>query len=339
MGFSTPEQRIEIYSQLSELLGQLLDLEDLDEKLKLITDWIVAKFDADFSRIWIVQTGDLCEGCMHATIVENDKNICLDKDKCLHLRSSSGRYTHIDGEGHRRVPFGAYKIGRIAAGIENKFLTNDVQNDPRVHNNDWARELGLASFAGYKLSTVQGEVLGVLALFSKHVISPEESAFLETLANTTSLVIWTTEAKEEHQRLQQEVIEAQQRAIKDLSTPVIPIMDNIIVMPLVGSIDSLRARDVTRSLLAGISQHRAKVVIVDVTGVTLMDTGIVNHLNKTIQAARLKGARTIVTGISDAVAETIVDLGIDWSEITTLNDLQTGLLTALRNLGISLHKG
>jgi rsbT co-antagonist protein RsbR len=113
-------------------------------------------------------------------------------------------------------------------------------------------------------------------------------------------------------------------------------MDRIIVMPMVGSIDSMRARDITRSLLAGISKHQAKVVILDVTGVSLMDTGIVNHLNKTIQAARLKGAQTIVTGISDAVAESIVDLGIDWSGITTLSDLQTGLLVALDSLGVRL---
>jgi rsbT co-antagonist protein RsbR len=116
------------------------------------------------------------------------------------------------------------------------------------------------------------------------------------------------------------------------------MMDRIIVMPLVGSIDSMRARDVTRSLLAGISAHRAKVVILDITGVPLVDTGVVNHLNKTIQAARLKGARTIVTGMSDAVAETVVDLGIDWSGIETLSDLQTGLITALGSLGVKLSK-
>ncbi|MBN1221389.1 MAG: STAS domain-containing protein, partial [Anaerolineae bacterium] len=136
---------------------------------------------------------------------------------------------------------------------------------------------------------------------------------------------------------QQEVIEAQKRAILELSTPIIPVMDRIIVMPLIGSIDSLRARDITRTLLAGINQHRAKVVILDVTGVGIMDTGIVNHLNKTIQAARLKGARTIITGISDAVAEAIVDLGIDWSGVQTLGDLQTGLITALTALGVHIE--
>jgi rsbT co-antagonist protein RsbR len=149
-------------------------------------------------------------------------------------------------------------------------------------------------------------------------------------------------AEAERERLQQEVIEAQQQAIRELSSPVIPIIDapggrgGVIVMPLIGSIDTMRARDITRSLLAGIRQHRAKVVILDVTGVSMVDSGVANHLNKTVQAARLKGARTIVTGISDAVAETIVDLGIDWSGIETLADLQTGLIVALNNLGIRL---
>jgi rsbT co-antagonist protein RsbR len=142
----------------------------------------------------------------------------------------------------------------------------------------------------------------------------------------------------EQERLQQEVIEAQRQALQELSTPIIPVMERIIVMPLVGSIDTMRARDITRSLLAGIREHRAKVVILDITGVVMVDSGVADHLNKTIQAARLKGARTIVTGISDAVAETIVDLGIDWGGVETLSDLRTGLVMALNSLGIELSK-
>jgi PAS domain S-box-containing protein len=138
----------------------------------------------------------------------------------------------------------------------------------------------------------------------------------------------------ERERLQQEVIEAQRRALRELSTPIIPVTDRVIVMPLIGSIDTLRAKDIMRALLAGIREHRAKVVILDITGVPIVDSGVANHLNKTIQAARLKGAQTIVTGIADAVAEAIVDLGIDWSGIETLSDLQTGLMAALSSLGI-----
>ncbi len=146
------------------------------------------------------------------------------------------------------------------------------------------------------------------------------------------------EAEKERIRLQQQVVEAQQQVIQELSTPIIPIMDRIIVMPLVGIIDTKRARDTTRTLLAGISEHRAKVVILDITGVPVVDSGVAAHLDKSIQAARLKGARTIITGISDAVAEAIVDLGIDWSEIETLRDLQTGLIVALRGMGVELSK-
>ncbi len=100
------------------------------------------------------------------------------------------------------------------------------------------------------------------------------------------------------------------------------------------SIDTMRAREVMRVLLEGISEHRAKFVILDVTGVPIIDTAIVNQIKKTIHAARLKGAETMVTGISDTVAETIVDLGIDWSDVMTLADLQTGLRIALSNLAV-----
>ena len=142
----------------------------------------------------------------------------------------------------------------------------------------------------------------------------------------------------ERSRLQQELVQAQQQLIAELSTPIIPLLEGIVVLPLIGSIDTMRARDITRSLLAGISQHRAKIVIVDITGVPMVDSGVANHLHKTIQAAQLKGAQTIVTGISEAVAETVVELGIDWSHIETLANLQTGMVAALNRLGLILQR-
>ncbi|HEX2905386.1 MAG TPA: STAS domain-containing protein [Phototrophicaceae bacterium] len=136
----------------------------------------------------------------------------------------------------------------------------------------------------------------------------------------------------EKTRHQQQIIELQKEAIKELSTPVIPIAERIIAMPLVGAIDTARARDVTRALLAGISQHRAHILILDVTGVPIIDSGVADHLNRSIQAVRLKGAHTIISGLSDAVAETIVDLGIDWSGVETVRDLQTALHRGLNRL-------
>jgi anti-anti-sigma regulatory factor/HAMP domain-containing protein len=143
----------------------------------------------------------------------------------------------------------------------------------------------------------------------------------------------------EREQLQLGIIDAQKAALKELSTPVIPVMTGILVMPLVGAIDSVRAADIMRSLLEGIEKNKAEVVILDVTGVPFVDTGVAGYLNKTIQAARLKGAHTMVTGMSDAVAETIVDLGINWSNIETLRDLKTGLVAAINRLGLDLNAG
>jgi PAS domain S-box-containing protein len=143
-------------------------------------------------------------------------------------------------------------------------------------------------------------------------------------------------AEAERADLQNQVIAAQREALRELSAPIIPVMESIIVMPLIGGIDTQRAREITRALLAGVTAHRASVVIIDITGVPVVDSGVAGHLHKAIQALRLKGARAIITGLSNAVAETIVDLGIDWSELDTLNDLQTGLMTAIKDLRIQL---
>jgi len=128
---------------------------------------------------------------------------------------------------------------------------------------------------------------------------------------------------------QADIISAQQQAFMEVSAPILPIFDQVLVMPLIGTIDSQRAQTIMRGLLAGISTHRAKIIILDITGVPLIDTGVADYLNRAIQAARLKGAQAIITGVSEAVAETLVDLGIDWSHVETLRDLQSGLHRAL----------
>jgi len=186
------EMRIESLNRLKENLLKSISLE---EKLKLITDKIVAVFDADFARIWIIRPGDKCASdCSHTKITEGP-HVCRARDRCLHLVISSGRYTHVDGKMHARVPFGCYKIGRVAAGQDSKFLINDVRNDPSIHNHDWAEKLGLVSFAGYRLLSATKEPIGVLALFSHHHISPDEDALLEGIAESTAQVIRTARAE------------------------------------------------------------------------------------------------------------------------------------------------
>ncbi len=183
--------------KLNRMQNALLNPGEMGEKLKIITDGVVDIFGADFCRIWLMGPGDRCNStCLHAAIKEGP-HMCVKRDKCLHLVSSSGRYMHIDGGVHARVPFGSYKIGGIASGEYPSFLTNDVVHDPRVHNHEWAAELGLVSFAGFRLGLSGGETIGVLALFSKQVISSEEYALLEIISNITIRVVKASQAEEQ----------------------------------------------------------------------------------------------------------------------------------------------
>jgi PAS domain S-box-containing protein len=184
----------EYIAELSSLREHLLVSRSLDDNLKLITDALVTIFGADFARIWITKDADLCEkGCIHASVTRGPE-ICRDRTVCLHLVASSGRYTHIDG-GYRRVPMGASKIGRVATGENPGCITNDLANDLRVHDHEWAQSLGLVSFAGFRLISPDGKPVGVLALFRKRAINPREGKYLEDLAGTTSLVIQTGKAE------------------------------------------------------------------------------------------------------------------------------------------------
>jgi len=194
------EKVLQWQQDVNLLQQSLLAPASLEDKLRTITDSIVHIFDADFCRIWLIRPGDFCErDCIHAEVKEGP-HICRHRDKCLHLLASSGRYTHIDGKSHRRVPFGCYKIGRVASGEDHKFLTNTVVSDPRVHNHEWARELGLVSFAGYKLQVPGGETLGILALFAKHPILPAEDAILDGLSSTVAFVIQQAVAENDLRR-------------------------------------------------------------------------------------------------------------------------------------------
>ncbi len=123
-----------------------------------------------------------------------------------------------------------------------------------------------------------------------------------------------------------------QEAIKELSTPVLQLHERLLLLPIIGAIDSQRARQLTEGLLRAIRAHRAKVVVMDITGVASVDSGVANHLMQTVEASRLMGATTIVTGVSPEIAQTLVTLGLDLTKIHTVGDLQGGIDEAYRLL-------
>lgn len=125
----------------------------------------------------------------------------------------------------------------------------------------------------------------------------------------------------------------QQEAIRELSTPVLQIRDRLLLLPIIGVIDTHRARLITDSLLRAIRANRAKVVVMDVTGVATIDSKVANHLIQTVTAAGLMGAKVIVTGLSSDVAQALVALGLDLAKLETVGDLQGGIEEAERLLG------
>jgi rsbT co-antagonist protein RsbR len=134
-------------------------------------------------------------------------------------------------------------------------------------------------------------------------------------------------------RSREEIIRQQRADMLELSTPVIKVWDKILTLPIIGTLDSRRAQMMTEALLQRIVDTGSTVAILDITGVRTMDTLVANHLIKTVTAARLMGARCILTGVSPAIAQTMVQLGIDLTQITTRAQMSDGIRLALEMIG------
>ena len=132
------------------------------------------------------------------------------------------------------------------------------------------------------------------------------------------------------------VIRQQQDAIQELSTPVLQVRERLLILPIIGVLDGQRAQQLTEQLLGGIRRHRAKVVVIDVTGVPEVDAAVANHLVQTVDASRLMGAGVIITGLSSEIAQTLVRIGVDLTKMNTVGDLQGGIEEAERLLGFTV---
>jgi rsbT co-antagonist protein RsbR len=135
--------------------------------------------------------------------------------------------------------------------------------------------------------------------------------------------------QKERASLQQQIIDYQKLLLAELSTPLIPVADGVLVMPIIGTVDDARARRIMEALLEGISRHRARSVILDVTGVSVMDAHVAEALLRSARGARLLGAEVILTGIRPAIAQILAGLGVETGDLITLGSLQSGIAYAL----------
>jgi rsbT co-antagonist protein RsbR len=134
------------------------------------------------------------------------------------------------------------------------------------------------------------------------------------------------------------IIRQQQEAIRELSTPVLQVREQLLILPIIGVLDSQRARQVTEQLLRAIRANRAKVVVIDITGVPTIDSTVANHLVQTVDASGLMGASVIITGLSSDIALTLVTIGLDLSKMNAVGDLQGGIEEAERLLGYEVSR-
>jgi rsbT co-antagonist protein RsbR len=185
------------------------------------------------------------------------------------------------------------------------------------------------------------EVLGIVlllrdvlarALFVRHQGDPEllnrVLDVYEPAANRIAATVGVSFVEE-----RERVIREQQAAMRELSTPVLQVRDRLLILPIIGVLDSQRARQLTEQLLHAIRENRAKVVVIDITGVATVDLAVANSLVQTVKACSLMGASAIITGLSSRIAQTLVDLGVDLRTMQTVGDLQGGLEEGERLLG------
>lgn len=163
-----------------------------------------------------------------------------------------------------------------------------------------------------KNKTITEQNMKEYILIFTNWISPMRDGILETYAKT-----W------------ERTVQLQKMALQELSASLIPVFDKISVMPLVGMIDTERAKLIIENLLEGVVKHRAEVVLLDITGVPVVDTMVAHHIIQAADAVRLVGAKCMLVGIRPEIAQTIVSLGINLKDFTTTSTLQRGVEQAL----------
>jgi rsbT co-antagonist protein RsbR len=163
--------------------------------------------------------------------------------------------------------------------------------------------------------------------------SEKEEFHLQQIALGKLVHLETAIVVQAYSTMTQQKIEQQSRTLLEMSTPVTSIWDGVLMLPIVGLLDSKRAQDLMQTVLEKISETRSKVIILDISGVAVVDTAVANHIIKITKASKLMGCDCIVSGLSPAIAQTIVELGIDVDNISTTSTLSDALETALTAIG------
>jgi anti-anti-sigma factor len=231
----------------------------------------------------------------------------------------------VAGRGDKILTLGFDAQSEALRAIRSGAMAATVWQDP-AHMGRVALELALQLLTD---ATAPRETITGVTLVTPENLMDVTLQTIDLLPAVLNDLVVSTESQ---QRLQQEIIATQESIIRELSTPIIPITDEVVVMPLIGAIDSARSQQIMEAMLAAISRSGAQVLILDITGVAVIDTNIANYLLQAARAVQLLGAQVMLVGISPEIAQTIVQLGIDLGSLLTQSTLQAGLEYTLKHL-------
>ena len=271
--------------------GQTLRKILAESQKELLADWVQAQLEATTLR------GDLIK---ESELREQSRELL----SLVRAATEVGSLTRIDGE-------------QWAAARD--FLAR------------LSRSRAQQGFSPAEISTFVFSIKRPLFTRLRSVLGQDAQTLGEEVWLTTELIdklgLFTVEA---YVKSREDVIQRQQREMMELSTPVVQLWDNILALPLIGTLDSERTQVVMESLLQKIVETGASIAIIDITGVPTVDTLVAQHLLKTVAAARLMGADCIISGIRPQIAQTIVHLGVNLSEVTTKASLADAFSVALK---------
>jgi PAS domain S-box-containing protein len=282
---------------------------NLRDMLQRCAETLVKHLDAAFARVWTLNA----------------------REEMLELQASAGMYTHLDGD-HSRVPVGRFKIGLIAEE-RRAHLTNSVVGDKRVGDQDWAKREGMVAFAGYPL-IVDDHLVGVMAMFARHELTKVALEAMESVANSIALGIERKRAEAvllEQKDALARLNEERGRIIEEVSTPVVPVWRGVLILPIIGSLDTERMQRATDAALREVMRTNAHSCIIDITGARIVDTHAVANLSNLVSALKLIGAEAIVTGVTAHAAHTLVRLGVDFTEMKTRRTLAEALASIIKS--------
>ncbi|HEX6287785.1 MAG TPA: STAS domain-containing protein [Herpetosiphonaceae bacterium] len=228
---------------------------------------------------------------------------------------------------------------RVVTGLD--ALAQDLAEPvPHYFGEFWTTMSYHRAREGYTIAELQ-RTITIVEEVARQLFHREIDDLAERLAAIEQLYTATGATRaimfESFVRANEEVIRAQAAIVQELSSPIIPIYEGILVLPLVGAIDSRRAGQIMEHLLESITTYQASVVMLDVTGVPVIDTSVASYLLQTAQAVRLLGSQVILVGIRPEIAQTMVQLGIDLSDMVARANLQSGLEYALAGRGMAIQ--